>query len=309
MTAPGAIVLAHNDPVKVRRLLAALGGLDVYLHCDRRTPPHIFAAMMRDAAPNVHLLPRTATRLSSWSLVEAELRALRVWLRASAAEHVIVLSGACYPLVPAGEIADELADWGGRSRMPLNPLPHERWSTRRNPDGGLWRMRRRFVTFRGQIVFIAGKPLPTYRREAPKGLVLCASAQWKVYARRHVIALLRVLDERPDLERFWRTTFVPDESCVASILSSPDLVGDLCEQVCDDLPWYLDWSVIARGGHPRSLTLDDLPSLAAARRAPRRPPERFAADREGYRKLFARKVSSAETALLDAIDELRAGPR
>ena len=303
MSSPLVIVLAHDDAAKVRRLLASLDGLDVLLHCDRKTASRVAADMVRGAGSGLRVLPRTVTSLWSWSLVEAELRALRVWLETSPAEHAIVLSGACYPLVSVSEIEDELAGWSGMSRMRLNTFPYEPWGRRLHEDGGLWRVRRRFATLRGQIVSVAGMPLPMFGREPPKGLVLRASSQWKIYARRHAAALLRVLDERPELVRFWRTTFTPDESCVASILSSPELVGPIGDELCDDLPWYFDWSETARGGHPRALTLDDLPALTAARHAPRRPAERVVADRDGYRKLFARKISSSESTLLDAIDE------
>ncbi len=259
--------------------------------------------MMRGAGANVRALPRLTTTLASWSLVDAELRALRVWLETSRAEHAIVLSGSCYPLVSVSELADELALWTGKSRLSLNPLPHEPWSTRRNDDGGLWRLRRRFVTVGGRVVFVGGIPLRTVRREPPGDLTLCASSQWKIYSRRHGAALLRVLDERPDLLRFWRTTLVPDESCVASILSSPQLVGDLSDDVCDDLPWYLDWNGSTRAGHPRWLTAADLGALAAARAAPPRPTDRWVDGRDGFRKLFARKISSREPDLLDALDQ------
>ncbi len=296
------IVLAHDDAAKVRRLLGALAGLEVLLHCDRRTPLPVFAEMVRDHGPRVRVLPRMAAHVASWSLVEAELRALRVWLATSRADHVAVLSGACYPLVGVPALCDELDAWRGRSRLRLNPLPHHLWDTPRNPDGGLWRVRRRFVTYRGHVVYLGNVPLRTWRRRSPRGLELRASSQWKVYARPHVAALLRALDGRPELVRFWRATLVPDELCVASILSSRDLVGEVAEQVCDDLPWYLQWEQGARHGHPRWLGADDLPALAAARAAPPRPVQRSVPDRDGYRKLFARKIPSSEVELLDAID-------
>ena len=303
---PSVIVLAHDDAAKVRRLLGALRGLEVLVHCDRRTPLPVFAEMVRDHGPLVRVLPRLATHVASWSLVDAELRALRVWLETSRAEHVVVLSGACYPLVSVDELRDELAAWNGFSRLRLDAFPHPAWDTPRNRDGGLWRVRRRFVTYRGRVIYLGAVPLRTFKRRPPRGIGLRASSQWKVYSRGHVAALLRALDEHPEFVRFWRTTLVPDELCIASILTSPELVGEVAEQVCDDLPWYLDWGPGPRRDHPSWLTIDDLPALEAARRAPPRPLERVVADRDGYRKLFARKIASSAGELLDAIDaELR----
>ena len=302
MAPPLAIILAHEDPAKVRRLMASLDGLEILLHCDRRTPARAFTEMTRDAGRGVRALPRIATTLASWSLVDAELRALRVWLETSRAEHAIVMSGSCYPLVSTSELSDELEPWSGKTRMRLNPFPYERWG----PDGGMRRVRRRFVTVRGQIVKLGGAPLCTFKRELLEDLRLCASSQWKIYCRSHAAALLRVLDEHPDLARFWRTTFVPDESCAASILSSPELVGALSNDVCDDLPWYIDWTH-PRAAHPRSLGAADLEALTVARNAPPRPvdgpPGADGCPSDGFRKLFVRKVSSAEAGLLDAIDQ------
>ncbi len=296
------ILLAHADAAKVRRLLAALAGLEVLLHCDRHTAAGVFAEMTRDPGPLVRVLPRSPAHLSSWSLAEVEYRALRVWLETSRAERVILASGACYPLVSVGDLCAELETFKGLTRMPLDALPFRPWDTARNRDGGLWRVRRRFVTFRGRVIRVGGVPLRTFKRRPPAGLELRASSQFKVYARRHVAALLRVLAERPDIVRFWRTTLVPNEMCAASILASPDLVGDICDEICDDQPWYIDWGQGPRYDHPRWLTMDDLPALAAARAALPRPAERLVADRDGYRKLFARKIPSSEMELLDAID-------
>jgi hypothetical protein len=305
-----AVVLAHEDPAKVRRLLAALAGVDVFLHCDAKAPDEVLRAMLAGAGSRVWLVPRRRTTLCSWSLMEAELTGLTMALEQSRAEHVIVLSGACYPLVSVGELEDELSRWRGLSRMQLNPIPHDGWSTPRNPDGGLWRFKRRFVTLRGQLVWLGGVPVRAYRRAIPRELRLHGSSQWKIYARPHAAALLDVLSGRPDLMRFWRTTYVPDESCAASILQSPALVGPIVEQVRDDLPWFVNWAEQQRVFHPAWLGEEDFRVLEAERTAPARRPDKTrvcATDRDRFRKLFARKVSSRAIRLLDRIDrELRA---
>lgn len=300
-----AVVLAHDDPAKVRRLLAALDGVDVFLHCDRRTREELLREMLAGAGPRVFLVPRRRTTLCSWSLVEAELAGIRLAVQRSRAEHIVVLSGACYPLVSVPELEDDLSRWRGLTRMQLDPIPYGGWSTPRNRDGGLWRFRRRFITFHGQQLWLHGIPLRGTRRPIPRELCLHASSEWKVYARRHAVALLDVLGERPDLVRFWQTTYVPDESCAASILQSPALVGRIVEQVRDDLPWFINWNGPVRAFHPDWLDTRDFERLRALRRAPSRRPDdagKGAADRDRFRKLFARKVSSRAHELLDRID-------
>jgi hypothetical protein len=307
MSSVAAIILAHQDPVKVRRLIGALDGADVFLHCDRRTPDDVVRQMLA-GGEDVHLVQRRRTSLDSWSLVDAELAGLQLALERSSAEHLAVLSGSCYPLLPMADLQEELSDWRGLSRIQLNPLPYENWNTPRNQDGGYWRFRRRFVSVRGQIVSIRGVPLRTLRCAIPQGLQLHASSQWKVYARHHAATLLRVFSEFPEQLRFWRGTLVPDESCAASILRSPQLVGSVAEEIRDDSPWYVKWPIENATGHPLWLEDGDYPALQAARRAPRRDPhENIAkADRGAFRKLFARKLSSREGSLLDRIDlELR----
>jgi Core-2/I-Branching enzyme len=311
-SALAAVLLAHDDPAKVRRLIAALDGVEIFLHCDRRAPDELVRRMLEGSGPNVHLVPRRRTSLASWSLVEAEFATLQLALERSRAEHVVVLSGSCYPLVQVAELEEELSEWRGLSRLLLHPLPFQQWDTPRNRDGGLWRFRRRFVSFRGKQLFVRGVPLRSVRRPIPRELRLHASSQWKIYARHHAATLLRILAERPDLLRFWRTTFVPDESCAASVLRSPALAGSIVDEVCDDFPWYIDWDSVARTFRPAWLAERDFPALRAARLAPPRRRDQAlagAADRNNCRKLFARKVSSRAERLLDLIDrELRTHP-
>jgi hypothetical protein len=289
-SALAAVVLAHDDPAKVHRLIAALDGVDIFLHCAANAQREVARQILSDVGPNVQAIRRRRTDDSSWSLVEAELAGLELALERSRAEHLIVMSGSCYPLIAVADLEDELARWRGLSRLELHPMPYRGWDTPRNPDGGLWRLRRRYLTVRGTIVRPRGVPVPTFRRPIPPELCLHASSNWKILARHHAAALLRVLDERRDLVRFWSTTFQAVETCAASILRSPALVGRVAEEVRDDHPWYIDWGPGPRTHHPLWLTDRDFQALEAATAA-------------SPRKLFARKISSREGALLDRIDE------
>src|SRR5581483_3880458 len=117
-----AVILAHDDPAQVRRLLAALGEIDVFLHCDARAPENVFSAMTHGLDQRVTALRRRRTTRTSWSLVAAELDGLREATGRTRAEHIIVMSGSCYPLVSTQELLDRLAQERGETLMRVEPL-------------------------------------------------------------------------------------------------------------------------------------------------------------------------------------------
>ena len=196
------VILAYADPAQVRRLIGALAGVEVFLHCDAQTPDDVLAAMV-EGASDVRLVPRKNTVRASWGVVQGELAGLRAVLEGSATEHIVIISGSCYPLVSMAELTDQLADWRGRSRMELNPLPKPDWSFPiGRPDGGMWRFNRRFLTIGGRTVLVRGLPVPLGRRTIPPELRLHACSQWKIYARAHARKLLEVIEARGDLVRY-----------------------------------------------------------------------------------------------------------
>jgi hypothetical protein len=307
MSGTAVLILAHDNPCHVRRLIGALDGLDVFMHVDGKTEDGVVREMTADA-PDVVLTPRRRIARMRWSAVEAELDGLRTVLDRSPAEHIVVASGSCYPLVSVGELQDELARWRGLSRIELNPIPYDGWSHfSAIADGGRHRFDRRFLTRGGEPVLVRSVPIPVGRRRVPEALTLQASSQWKIYAREHARTLLGVLDERPDLVRYWRTTYVPDESCVASILSSTALVGEVASELRHDRTWYIDWRGSESGGRPRWLGVEDFASLRDARLRPALQPDDPRERGESARKLFARKLGRDSTELVERIDaELRA---
>lgn len=301
-----AVILAHENPGQVRRLISSLQGLDIYLHVDAKAPSAVVAEMVSGAS-HVELLQRRFTSRASWNLVEAELAGLQVALERSSAEHIVVLSGSCYPLLSMNDLLDELADWRDRSRFELHPIPHAGWGWMpflpgHRSSGGLWRFNHHFLALRGHKVLLRGLPVPILPKRIPAELKLHASSQWKIYARRHAKALLRAFDEHPQLVRYWRTAFAPEESAVASILSSPLLVGDVAEEMFDAEAWYIDWRGRRSGGHPRWLDGSDFESIRLSRLPRDADPDVY----RGGGKLFARKIAPGAEDLLTRIDaELR----
>src|ERR1700694_5527314 len=97
------LVLAHDNPEHVRRLIGALDGLEIFLHCESKTPDSVLSAMTAGTR-DVVLVYRHRSPRRRWGAVEAELAGLRMVLDRSRAEHIVVLSGSCYPLITVTEL-------------------------------------------------------------------------------------------------------------------------------------------------------------------------------------------------------------
>ncbi len=284
MSLPAVVILAHGNPAHLHRLVAALHPMPVFLHVDAATADDMLAAMLEGLPDTVRLLPRLRTGWASYELVEAELSGYRAALAETDANHLVLCTGADYPLASAHEITATLEGYAGLSWMEIDTLPIKDWGPLRGYDRFLWRNR---VRDRSR----EWSPIP---RPWPRGLRPAGSSQLKILARHHAERLLGVLRERPDLVSYFHDVWVPDETMVPSLLSSRFSGIDLGGELVTGLPaWYIDWGS-KPSPSPRWLGMDDLPALVGARR--RSTPA-----------LFARKFDESATEVLAAIDaELRA---
>lgn len=281
---PAVVVLAHDKPLHLHRLVAALDPWDVFLHVDARTPAPVFAAMT-DALPGrVRLLPRYRAGWGRLELVRAELEGYRAALAQTGAQHIALLTGADYPLASTDAIARRLAAHAGATFLDVHRLPYRYWGAM----GGYERFVLRHTTWRGHRV---ASPLPW---RWPRGLRPTGGSQLKVLARADAQTLLRVLDARPDLWAYFERVWIPDETLVPSVLCSPAL--GLHTRFAPGPPlWHIGWPPAASAS-PRWLGICDLPQLVAAAGAPDGP-------------LFARKFADDSEDLVLRIDhELRGGP-
>lgn len=283
------VVLAHTDPVHVRRLVAALAPLPVFLHCDRSTPATAYEEMVTGLRSGVTLLPRMATGWAKWENVAAEIAGYRAVLETTAATHVALLTGSDYPLAATSEILEFLSRHPDRSLVTYHRLPHPDWGR----GGGVARLRYRHRAYRKHMLRL---PIP---RRLPTAIVPAGGSQVKILSRRHVRAVVDLADSRPDITGFWRRSWVADETFVASVLSSPGWVPGWAQEHLDAHLWWIDWNG-PRQKSPPWLGMKDFTRLADAR----------AHGLDGMPFLFARKFSTDhDTAVLDAIDaDLRGGP-
>lgn len=314
------LVLAHQDPAALSRLLAALRHENVhfYIHVDDRGDDAL--VHVAQAQRDVTLVPRRQIRYKAWSMVEATLSLARAAL-ADEHDRYSLISGSDYPIVTNQEIcaflqsADleyltfwRLADRPSWQHKLQYHYPVEFISIR-DPRSSLPR----------RVFWAAFRRLRRFapKRRHPEGLVPYGGSQWWTLTHACLEHALGVLDARPDVRRFYRTTESPDELIFQTIVmngpfarrvcgydayqrwrakSNPEVRVSIKEEKRRMLPdhemnlRYIDWSGELTGAREAPAVLDERDLVAVTTSG----------------CLWARKFDSIRSAgLLDEIDRRR----
>ncbi len=283
---PAVVLLVHDKPRHLRRLVDALAPLPVFLHVDATVPEAGYRELVRDLPKRVRVLPRLEAGWGRFELVEAELSGYRAALKETAAQHLIMMSGADYPLVSSSTLVEELSRYRGVSLAQVDPLPIRDWG----PLGGYDRFWFRQRPWRRRRLVL---PVP---RRVPAELDPAGGSQMKILSRDDAELVLSIRDGRPDLMTFFRRCWIPDEVVIPTILNSPRLV-DRPVRVLGPSRWVINWGS-DQGQSPHWLTVADLPQLREAR------------SRSEAAALFARKFHDDSEQIIQLIDsKLRTASR
>ncbi len=212
------VLLAHKDPqavaAQVRGLLA--GGDAVALHYDARAPRAEFERLREGLAGQpgvVFARRRMRCGWGDWSLVAATLEAMRAALEAFPdATHLYLMSGDCAP-VKSAEWAHALLDREQADFIESHDFLESDWIRTGLREERLI-YRHLFNERRNRGLFYASldwQKRLRLRRRVPEGLRVMIGSQWWCLRRATVEALLAFIDRRPDIVRFFRTTWIPDE--------------------------------------------------------------------------------------------------
>lgn len=291
------IVLAHHKPEQALRLLQRLAPAPVFLHVDSGAEPEVYGRLLTGAAelPWVRMLPRSRSAWASWGQVQPALTGF--WAAyelgdpsrtgaddaggAGPVSHAVVLSGQDYPLVPVAEIDAFCARHPGESFMPHWRLPWSGWGA----QGGMERLR-----YWHRPVGRKRVRLPVPRR-LPAGITPYGGASWFMLSREAVAELSRFVAARPDVVRFYRHAWTPDEMFIhTALLNSPG-----ADRIVNENLWHVEWTPNAK--HPKVLDSADAGTLT---RVAGRPAD---AGGEARAKLFARKFDPyRDPTVLDELD-------
>lgn len=219
------ILLCHKDPAGIiaqaERLTAA--GDCLAIHFDARSKKEDFEtirAALKDNPSVVFAKQRLKCGWGEWSLVGATLLAVRAAVEAfPRATHFYMLSGDCMPIKTAEYVRNFLSsrdvdfiesfdfftsEWI-KTGIKEERLIYRHWFNERTQKKWFYRS----LDWQQKLGIT---------RRIPADLAMQIGSQWWCLRRRTVEAVLKFVDSRPDVMRFFRTTWIPDETFFQTIV-------------------------------------------------------------------------------------------
>jgi len=283
----GYCLFVHKNPLQVRRLLDRIFDEQDFFHitifCDRKNEEEWRETLPLDR-DNVHADFTRPGAHATFFQVAATLNAMR-FLKDHDIQHMIMLSGQCYPMWPIKEIKKRLAI--DRSYVASIPEPEFNIIAKDR-----FRYNSIRVPYPNLIRSILGKKkndnniFIKYRRiinRLPANMSQYKGSNWMVLRKEHMIYILDYVDRHPKYLRYFRNFNCADESFFQIIL----LNSKFKDEIINKCQTYVDWT--DRGGpRPNFLTSDDLDAIMSSD------------------CLFARKFDvDKDEKILERIDEMR----
>ncbi|MBL9048503.1 MAG: glycosyl transferase, partial [Tabrizicola sp.] len=226
MTQIAFILLCHKDPegIIAQALRLAAAGDCIAIHFDARASAADFARIRQalDGNPQVTFARRRVKcGWGEWSLVAATLEAMKAAVSAfPGATHFYMLSGDCMPIKTAEFVRSRL-DREDVDFIESFDFFESGWiKTGIKEERLIYRHffneRRRKWLFYGAMNLQKRLGLA---RKVPEDLKIRIGSQWWCLRRRTVEAVLDFVARRPDVRRFFSTTWIPDETFFQTLVA------------------------------------------------------------------------------------------
>jgi Family of unknown function (DUF5928)/Core-2/I-Branching enzyme len=235
MTQIAFILLCHKDPegiiAQALRLTAAGDGIAI--HFDARSLASDYGRIRKalDGNPLVTFARRRVKcGWGEWSLVAATLEAMKAGLAAfPGATHFYMLSGDCMPIKTAEHVRARLdqedvdfiesfdffeSGWI-KTGIKQERLIYRHWFNER---------RRKWLFYSAMDL----QKRLGLARQVPEGLKIRIGSQWWCLRRQTVEAVLAFIAKRPDVRRFFATTWIPDETFFQTLVAHLVPAREIC---------------------------------------------------------------------------------
>tara|TARA_R110002020_G_scaffold104470_2_gene244382 strand:- start:333 stop:1910 length:1578 start_codon:yes stop_codon:yes gene_type:complete len=213
------ILLCHKEPEAIIQQALRLTAVGDYMsiHFDARAKPEHYQMLRRalDGNPNVTFAhKRIRCGWGEWSLVQASLHAVESAVAAfPRATHFYMLSGDCMA-VKSAEYAHSFLDAHDADFIESFDFFESDWIKTGLKEERL--IYRHWFNERTQPwLFYTGYDLQkrlNLTREVPHDIQVMIGSQWWCLRRRTVETILEFTRQRRDVMRFFRTTWIPDET-------------------------------------------------------------------------------------------------
>lgn len=223
----GFIILAHDQPDTIRRLVDILAGAGhrVVIHFDKNASPCQLEAVcsIEQVYPGkVRVISEVHCVWSEWSLVEAVLVALREFTRMpEKPDYVHLLSAADFPIRPIEDLEKFLGQNAGKDFVECCDITKRKWV-----KGGLSLERFWFyfpVNFRTQrktfdcLVYL--QRIWRIRRKIPLGMIPHMGSQWWTLRWSTCEKILDFVEDHPKVVSYFKSTWIPDESFFPTVIA------------------------------------------------------------------------------------------
>ena len=213
------ILLCHKDPdaiIQQARQLTAAGDC-IAIHFDARAPKEAYALIQGALADNPNVTfanRRIRCGWGEWSLVQATLHAVEAAVKAfPRATHFYMVSGDCMAIKSAN-YAHAFLDRNDKDYVESFDFHDSEWiKTGFKQERLIYRhwFNERTQKRRFYWSFWAQRRLG-FTRAVPADLQIMIGSQWWCLRRRTIEAILDFARTRRDVMRFFRTTWIPDET-------------------------------------------------------------------------------------------------
>ena len=253
-------MLVHTHPAQFERLVHRLRPTvdEVVIHVNTVAEDVCQEGRRRLANDDhVHFIDeRYRVRWGQYSLVQASLACLRHLRTLGRFDRVLLMSGQDYPVRPMHEIRAFFEEHPDQQFMEMFRLDQSNWfETQGGPYAPMRRIRNWHFFYRSRIHW----DVPIPGRRLPAGLLPHGGSFWWSLTGDCVDHVLDTLDRQPAIERYFRRTFLPDETFYQTIVGS----SPFADAVDQDFRRYVDWTN-PNPTPPRILVMEDFDKVAAS---------------------------------------------
>ncbi len=212
------LLLCHKNPTQIAeqaKLLTSAGDY-IAIHFDARARQSDFNLLKSELAgnENVCFANRVKCGWGEWSLVQGSLNALRKGYETFPdATHFYMVSGDCMPIKPV-DYMHQFLDERSADYIEHHDFFESDWIKVGFKEERL--VYRHYFNERQNkpLFYLSAKiqKLLRMERDLPDGLQIMIGSQWWCLRRSTIKKLLGLIDSRPDIIRFFKTTWIPDET-------------------------------------------------------------------------------------------------